>query len=77
MKGRDSDTGESGTRMTNLQAGTKRADRAGAAGSRKRHHYKKVVVLDSMLGPSVLFNMGYRHGANGDRKEPGYVGIVD
>eukprot|EP00978_Attheya_sp_CCMP212_P035292 scaffold152606_cov32-Attheya_sp.AAC.1 len=23
-----------------------------------------------MLGPSALFNTGYRHGANGDGKEP-------
>eukprot|EP00978_Attheya_sp_CCMP212_P035653 scaffold156433_cov35-Attheya_sp.AAC.1 len=45
-----------------------------AAGSRKRptgpHSNKKVVVLGSMLGPSALFNTGYRHGANGGGKEP-------
>eukprot|EP00978_Attheya_sp_CCMP212_P026961 scaffold89742_cov34-Attheya_sp.AAC.1 len=50
------DMGESGTR-------TER-DGARAAGSRKRptgpHNNKKVVVLGSMLGPSALFNMGYR-----------------
>eukprot|EP00978_Attheya_sp_CCMP212_P001451 scaffold3027_cov62-Attheya_sp.AAC.1 len=27
-----------------------------------------------MLGPSALFNTGYRHGANGDGKEPRSVG---
>eukprot|EP00978_Attheya_sp_CCMP212_P017579 scaffold47073_cov59-Attheya_sp.AAC.4 len=45
-----------------------------AAGSRKRptdpHNNKKVVVLGSMLGPSALFNTGYRHRANGGEKEP-------
>eukprot|EP00978_Attheya_sp_CCMP212_P030990 scaffold115760_cov65-Attheya_sp.AAC.9 len=28
-----------------------------------------------MLGPSALFNTGYRHGANGDGKEPRFHGI--
>eukprot|EP00978_Attheya_sp_CCMP212_P027407 scaffold91729_cov42-Attheya_sp.AAC.2 len=37
---------------------------------RPPHNNKKVVVLGSMLGPSALFNTGYRHGANGDGKEP-------
>eukprot|EP00978_Attheya_sp_CCMP212_P029697 scaffold106337_cov31-Attheya_sp.AAC.2 len=67
--------GESGTR-------TER-DRARAvffAGSRKRptgpHNNEKVVVLGSMLGPSALFNMGYRHGANGDGKEPRSVSVL-
>eukprot|EP00978_Attheya_sp_CCMP212_P045894 scaffold365142_cov70-Attheya_sp.AAC.1 len=30
---------------------------------------KKVVVLGSMLGPSALFNTGYKQGVNGDGKE--------
>eukprot|EP00978_Attheya_sp_CCMP212_P027847 scaffold94216_cov83-Attheya_sp.AAC.2 len=64
--------GESGTR-------TER-DRARAAGSRKRptgpQYNKKVVVLGSMLGPSALFNTGYRHGANGDGKEPRSVPVL-
>eukprot|EP00978_Attheya_sp_CCMP212_P048841 scaffold582950_cov157-Attheya_sp.AAC.1 len=64
--------GESGTR-------TER-DGARAACSRKRptgpHNNKKVAVLGSMLGPSALFNTGYRHGANGDGKEPRSVPVL-
>eukprot|EP00978_Attheya_sp_CCMP212_P011344 scaffold28007_cov61-Attheya_sp.AAC.1 len=70
-QGRDSNTGESATRT---DQGPSERDGAQAAGSRKRptgpHSHKKVVVLGSMLGPSALFNTGYRHGANGDGKEP-------
>eukprot|EP00978_Attheya_sp_CCMP212_P045077 scaffold332816_cov44-Attheya_sp.AAC.1 len=55
-------------------------DGARAAGSRKRptgpHNNKKVVVLGSMLGPSALFNTGYRHGANGDGKKPRSVPVL-
>jgi hypothetical protein len=29
-----------------------------------------------MLGPSALFNTGYRHGANGDGKEPRSVPVL-
>eukprot|EP00978_Attheya_sp_CCMP212_P021629 scaffold63462_cov71-Attheya_sp.AAC.3 len=51
-----------------------------AAGSRKRptgpHNNKKLVVLGSMLGPSALFNTGYRHGANGDGKDPRSVPVL-
>eukprot|EP00978_Attheya_sp_CCMP212_P028920 scaffold101105_cov72-Attheya_sp.AAC.2 len=47
--------------------GTKREGRSPSC----PHNHKKVVVLGSMLGPSALFNTGYRHGANGDGKEPG------
>eukprot|EP00978_Attheya_sp_CCMP212_P023863 scaffold73965_cov44-Attheya_sp.AAC.2 len=60
--------------MENRGPGPRGDGTRAAAGSRKRptgpHNNKKVVVLGSMLGPSVLFNTGYRHGANGDGKEP-------
>eukprot|EP00978_Attheya_sp_CCMP212_P021493 scaffold62842_cov68-Attheya_sp.AAC.1 len=60
--------------------GPSERDGARAAGSRKRltgpHNHKKVVVLGSMLGPSALFNTGYRHGANGDGKEPRSVPVL-
>eukprot|EP00978_Attheya_sp_CCMP212_P019941 scaffold56646_cov53-Attheya_sp.AAC.1 len=36
----------------------------------------KVAFLGSMLEPSALFNMGYRHGANGDGKEPRSVPVL-
>ena len=36
----------------------------------------KVAFLGSMLGPSVLFNTGYRHGLNGDGKEPRSVPVL-
>eukprot|EP00978_Attheya_sp_CCMP212_P029700 scaffold106376_cov41-Attheya_sp.AAC.1 len=75
-QGHDSDTGESATR-TNRARGT---NPGRATGSRKRptgpHNHKKVVVLGSMLGPSALFNTGYRHGANGDGKEPRSVPVL-
>eukprot|EP00978_Attheya_sp_CCMP212_P018316 scaffold49966_cov33-Attheya_sp.AAC.1 len=60
--------------------GPSERDGAQAAGSRKRptgpHNNKKVVVLGSMLGPLALFNTGYRHGANGDGKEPRSVPVL-
>eukprot|EP00978_Attheya_sp_CCMP212_P043758 scaffold291143_cov67-Attheya_sp.AAC.1 len=54
--------GESGTR-------TKR-ELLGAGNGRQAPITIKVAFLGSMLGPSVLFNTGYRHGTNGDGKEP-------
>jgi hypothetical protein len=36
----------------------------------------KVSFVGSMLGPSALFNTGYRHGANGDGKEPRSVPML-
>ena len=61
-------------------SGRSERDGARAAGSRKRPtgpcNNKKVVVLGSMLGPSALFNTGYRHGANGEGKEPRSVPVL-
>eukprot|EP00978_Attheya_sp_CCMP212_P040363 scaffold219478_cov29-Attheya_sp.AAC.1 len=61
-------------------SGRNERDGARAAGSRKRptgpHYHIKVVVLGSMLGPSALFNTGYRHGANRDGKEPRSVPVL-
>eukprot|EP00978_Attheya_sp_CCMP212_P020046 scaffold56975_cov61-Attheya_sp.AAC.3 len=42
----------------------------GAGNGRQAPITIKVVVLGSMLGPSALFNTGYRHRANRDGKEP-------
>jgi hypothetical protein len=36
----------------------------------------KVAFLGSMLGLLALFNTGYRHGANGDGKEPRSVPVL-
>eukprot|EP00978_Attheya_sp_CCMP212_P030155 scaffold109936_cov57-Attheya_sp.AAC.3 len=66
--------------MENRGPGPRGDGNRAAAGSRKRptgpHNNKKVVVLGSMLGPLALFNTGYRHGANGDGKEPRSVPVL-
>eukprot|EP00978_Attheya_sp_CCMP212_P037517 scaffold177619_cov73-Attheya_sp.AAC.1 len=43
----------------------------GAGNGRQAPITTTVSFLESMLGPSALFNTGYRHGANGEGKEPG------
>eukprot|EP00978_Attheya_sp_CCMP212_P004926 scaffold10770_cov33-Attheya_sp.AAC.2 len=42
----------------------------GAGNGRQAPITIKVAFLGSILGPSALFDTGYRHGANGDGKEP-------
>ena len=48
----------------------------GAGNGRQAPITIKVAFLGSMLGPSALFNTGYRHGANGDGKEPRSVPVL-
>eukprot|EP00978_Attheya_sp_CCMP212_P010131 scaffold24308_cov34-Attheya_sp.AAC.1 len=50
-----------------------------AAGSRKRPtgpHYYNSLVSGIYVRPSELFNTGYRHGANGEGKEPRSVPVL-
>eukprot|EP00978_Attheya_sp_CCMP212_P040463 scaffold221219_cov52-Attheya_sp.AAC.2 len=63
------DTGELGTRTK--QQGTRGMgpELLGAGNGRQAPITKK-------RGPSALFNMGYRHGVNGDGKEPRSVPVL-
>ena len=48
----------------------------GAGNGRQAPITIKVAFLGSMLGPLSLFNTGYRHGANGEGKEPRSVPVL-
>jgi hypothetical protein len=48
----------------------------GAANGQQAPITIKVAFLGTMLGPSALFNTGYRHGANGDGKDPWSVPML-
>eukprot|EP00978_Attheya_sp_CCMP212_P027764 scaffold93872_cov65-Attheya_sp.AAC.1 len=63
------DMGELGTRTDQGPRGTD-AELLGAGNGRQALITIKVALLGSMLGLSALFNMGYRHGANGNGKGP-------